>query len=575
PNLRDDDYSSMLDMKFDFRYYWIDYDQIRVGTNGWLSFNNTSRENNWCFQQMPNALSAHTNNTLAPFIADLNHETIYPSFPNPAEVWYWTNETDSCVISFIDVPWWKDDSSGLSAPNYEGSNTFQVILSAQDSSITFQYLSMSRDDFNNLVDCGSEIVVGIENSTGQIGLQPYLEAVPPDSYAIKFVPPTQDTFEVRDAAAIWNLNAENRGKIVVVGDSLELNTVVDNVGNVTLDSMVEVRARVTRPGGNLVWSETDTLDSMAAAVPIPIQWDTKAVLTLPGQHFYNVTTISQEDVNATNNSQSVELAAVVDTGQFVTLTYSISNTTNQSLSWPPGIGGNNGGGAYMNLPRWPYKIHSVDVFVLGNDGDPNTPLPAGFRVELHADDSAGPPGTLLASELITSGQGLEDAWNNIEFADKPTISSGGFYVSWIQGGPGVGLGTEIAGPKSRQTYEILNGIWGNYRFSNDQDFLLKVNVELNPVNIEDPKAAPTPTLDLFPNPSNGLVTANIRTRVAGPVEIEVHDLYGRSMQKMAPKKWSPGLHQLHFDLAFAPAGVYFVQIKQGNQVVTKKLILNH
>src|SRR6185436_387287 len=54
---------------------------------------------------------------------------------NPGECWYYLNTAlDTLIVSWTNVPFFDTNGNG-----YSGSNTFQIILSAIDSSITYQY----------------------------------------------------------------------------------------------------------------------------------------------------------------------------------------------------------------------------------------------------------------------------------------------------------------------------------------------------------------------------------------------------------------------------------------------------
>ena len=38
----DDNSVPLIDMGMSFHYYWLDFDQVKLGSNGWISFNNVS-----------------------------------------------------------------------------------------------------------------------------------------------------------------------------------------------------------------------------------------------------------------------------------------------------------------------------------------------------------------------------------------------------------------------------------------------------------------------------------------------------------------------------------------------------
>jgi hypothetical protein len=130
-----------FDLGFDFSYYGQTYDQLRVCTNGWVSF--TSTNTGYSNQIIPSA--AEPNNLLAMLWDDLN--------PNDGGTIYYYADTvyNRFIVEYDGVP------------HYSTGNpeTFQVIISS-DGSIIYQYKT---------VGAGTGCTVGIENGTGDMGLQ--------------------------------------------------------------------------------------------------------------------------------------------------------------------------------------------------------------------------------------------------------------------------------------------------------------------------------------------------------------------------------------------------------------------
>jgi hypothetical protein len=126
---------------FDFPYYGGTFDEIRICTNGWLSFTSTSSA--YTNQAIPN--SAQPNNLLAAFWDDLNAY-------NVGTIYYYADVMNERFIVEYD-----------GVPHYDNTNpeTFQVILNA-DGSILYQYKE---------VVLPNSCTVGTENATGTDGLQ--------------------------------------------------------------------------------------------------------------------------------------------------------------------------------------------------------------------------------------------------------------------------------------------------------------------------------------------------------------------------------------------------------------------
>jgi len=127
--LSDDNSVGWINIGFDFVYYWGKFNKVRIGSNGWVSFNNTQNIAHG-FPLIPTQGGSAGDNYLAPFMADLS----FDGNNNPGNCYYWSNYIDSFVISYVNVPYWTS-----AAPGYTDTNSFQLILTNSDSSIKFQY----------------------------------------------------------------------------------------------------------------------------------------------------------------------------------------------------------------------------------------------------------------------------------------------------------------------------------------------------------------------------------------------------------------------------------------------------
>jgi hypothetical protein len=138
-----DGVSSNQLLGFNFEFYDRQFNYIKVTTNGMAYFMNAYfyDHNN---VSIPN--EALPNNLLAIFYDDL-------TLQYGGHVYFYTNNADSAIITWENV---RDVQQ-------RGTFTFQIILSAPNG-IVYQYADMGTARLN-------ECSVGIENSTGDIGLQ--------------------------------------------------------------------------------------------------------------------------------------------------------------------------------------------------------------------------------------------------------------------------------------------------------------------------------------------------------------------------------------------------------------------
>lgn len=564
--LADDNAVGPFNIGFDFHYYWNDLNQVKLGSNGWLSFDNVGNIAS-CFPTIPTQGGAG-DNILAPYMSDLTFISGYAQFPNIGEMWYWTNNVDSFVLQLIDVPWWKNDNGGASPPDWEGANTFEVILDGQDSSITFQYQFTDDNNFNTNA-CPTNMEIGMENVTGNIGLQVFTGAnLPADNYAVKFIYPDSVTFQVPDATPAWNANSDNAGQFFLSNTNVDLETNIANVGNTDITNTINVDGEIRSLALQQVWSDNSSIPSLVAGQDQTVTFGTQLNLTNPGQYYYNVDISNSQDINPSNNSNSVEVSAVDGGGGFVSLSYATQNPPDGVISWAGG--GLNDGVAQKMVPPAMVTIDTVQMWIEG-DGDVNTPMPVGFTMAIY-DDNNGNPGNLVQMEAIAAGAIAEGAWNDVVLDTSISFQAGeAFYVAWLQGGTGVALGTEDFGPISRRGYEILGGAWSTFRNATTTEFLINVNGGI--AVSTDPGQSLSMDMTTYPNPTSQLAFVNYEVTQMGTVDFALMNTVGQTVWHKQHGNVAAGNHQFNIDVTSFAAGVYFLRMNQGNQVITKKLIV--
>ena len=178
----DNENQGPFDLGFGIPFYGNYFGSIRICSNGWISFTATATEH--FNRSIPNTMEP--NNLMASLWDNLN-----PA--NGGAVFFYTNNADSAVVQWQDVPRY---------PN-SGSFTFEAILIA-DGTIIYQY--------NDLDGILNSCTIGIENEDGSVGLQvvrnqDYIS----ENLAVKIVYPT-----------FW-LSSDPRSGFVMPGSSSDIN----------------------------------------------------------------------------------------------------------------------------------------------------------------------------------------------------------------------------------------------------------------------------------------------------------------------------------------------------------------
>ncbi len=455
--LADDNSVGMVNMGMSFHYYWGDFNQLKIGSNGWLSFENTSNIAH-CFPTIPTA-GGIGDNFIAPFMTDLN----FTGTGNNGEVYYFHDAAnDRFIVSYLDVPWW----SGTAPNGYNGSNSFQVILNNSDSSIVFQYQTMDAAAFNNNAGCLSDIVVGIEGPTGTLGLSVYQDVVPASNYVIRFDYPDPVLLQVPDISAKWNLNEESKGEFHHFGVTTQIPVNIASVGNTDVTTSIGVTLQLKNISGITIATLTDALPAGLAAgtdTTLLFNWDAPYA----GQFAATTTISNSSDINANNNIRTAELEIINSTAPTTRLSYVSAGVTNTgTLIWNSGAG--EGSGVYIEPPIYPFYIDSIGAYIVESTGDSTITL------EMYADDGPnGGPGTLIHSGQFSSTTVTTNTWVRSGLSVPAIINSGGIYIAWKQpDASSLAIGTHTEQPLSRRGYEFLGG-WAEYRDNETQELMVE------------------------------------------------------------------------------------------------------
>ncbi len=77
----------------------------------------------------------------------------------------------------------------------------------------------------------------------------------------------------------------------------------------------------------------------------------------------------------------------------------------------------------------------------------------------------------------------------------------------------------------------------------------------------------------YPNPFNPSTTINYQIPTAGIISLKVYDVLGREVTNLVNEEKPAGTYNITFNAGNFASGVYFYQLKAGNFVSTKKLVL--
>ena len=437
-----------------FNYYWYTVSSLSIGSNGYISFSNPQNIAS-PFPIIPTASGA--NDFIAPLLSDLT----FTGNSNPGKCYLDNHNIDSTIISFVNVPFWQQAN-----PQYTGSNTFQIILCHSDSTIVFQYKSMSG------ITNGNDITIGIESVAGSIGLQHSQDTYPTFPYSIKFIPPVMSNASpVTDIAASWNDNHQNKGLFLSgQGNDYTMVTNISNVGNQNVGS-VTLSSDMTPYLGFPVVSNNGSINSLNSGNDTTIIFPLTFSPANVGTYTFSTQASVTGDINPTNNIIEQEIVVLDTTQNTINLCFAqnLALTPLTGINWS---GGNGGIGVYLEPSFYPAKLISSN-FGIDNTG-------SSFTAKIYDDDGPlGSPGTLIDSVFVDS-MSIVNGWNNIPLSSPHIINDGGVYVLWYMHGTNISLARENIPPISRQTYEVLSGFWSTYRDYQTEDFFISIDIEKVP-----------------------------------------------------------------------------------------------
>lgn len=552
--LADDNIRGPFVMQMPFTYYWYQPATFWIGSNGYIGFSSTPVAHP--FPVIPNASGIQ--NWLPAMATDLTFVD-NGSQPIPGVTCkYWFNTAlDTLIVTWKDVPFWNQ-----TAPGYTGLNTFQIILSAVDSSITYQYQTQTGASQST----ASFVSTGIENNSGNIGLQVLYDIYPVGGTAVKFYYPASTTLAINDASTSY-CNNEETGGFFLSRDGGAYTSVAEvrNAGNQTLPAF-NAYSRVVNTTNQIQVRDTVPVTNMAPGGSQVITFPDTWVPTVAGTYRHITETQLTGDATPTNNQKILELQ-VVDTTQ-ASILLSFDNGTDAGLGGIAWSGGGGGAAIHFVPPFTPCLITKVRMFIAA---DANA---LGFFAMVFDDSGPnGAPNNVLDSVFVDPANVLIGAWNEVILTNPVLISSGSFYVAWVMGGDGVGLGQNQLLPVSNRTYEILGsasniGNWAAYRYREIEDLMINAYIEV-PLGINEP-GSQNAFFNIYPNPVS--TAAKVAFDLVQKQNVS-YTIYNSQGQKVADKTVGYISSKGSFEIDFSnyQAGIYFCNIKAGDNLYQEKV----
>jgi hypothetical protein len=536
--LGDDNYVGPFPIGFEFPYYWYRANSVYIGSNGYITFTRGGL-NASPFNPIPS--TQQTNNTVAPLCSDLDCSS--GGSPN-GSVWYKAT-ADSFIVEWDSITFW---STG-------GNNSFQIILSKPDSTITFQYKEQSGAPYNGWAPTSNQ--TGIENVSGAIGLNYLSGTVPPGNMyhaalAVKFIPPESTTLQIHDVGILNTMNDRNGGFFTPNTRPLTMWANVKNFGNQP-ESSFKTYFKITRQTGSQVF-----FDSLVSGVLAPGQAESLHLTaqwwpSTNGVYYFRSYTKMTGDMLGANDTATLECRVV--TRPFA-LAYD-GGTPGSYMSW-------NGPGGFGNRFVSPVYPCSVGSYKINMQATTATDCYMGLFDD---DGPSGSPGTVLFMDTVSV---TAANWYTVTPPTPIVIADGAFFVcgtSIVSSSPSFGM--DSIPPLSYQGWEFT-GVWAPSRDAPMRDVCANATVTglVGMYEELEPTAPPVPArIDVNPNPFGTSTTIRLLAPLGNETAIELYDATGSVVRTLA---LSRGTAQL--DGRLLADGIYFARVAGSDSPVAKVIV---
>ena len=83
-------------------------------------------------------------------------------------------------------------------------------------------------------------------------------------------------------------------------------------------------------------------------------------------------------------------------------------------------------------------------------------------------------------------------------------------------------------------------------------------------------------LSIYPNPVNDLLTVSFRNDVSSKISFSLVNVFGQVIDKSNSTNWSSeGTYLIQLETSIYSEGIYFLEINDGNNSISKRIIINH
>jgi hypothetical protein len=541
--LTDDNNIGPIPIGFNFPYYWYTVNRCWVGSNGYIEFDNNY---NFAhpFADIPTATPP--NNYLACLTGDLD-------FSRGNASCYYYSHADSFVVSWINV-----GEYGY----IDSTHTFQLILNAADSSITYQY-GVNHGRFLDSSD-STMTVIGIENVTGTVGLQ-YLRRNLPANHmwhsglAIRFHPIPNPSYAVKDAGVVQAFNEGSQAIYIPTGSSITPRALFKNYGN-RPDTNIVGRAQIRR-GSTSLYNQVDTIEFLDPGLE---QWiDFPGTFTCDtNRTIFKATWTSTmlRDAVPGNNSLTTQMLSYRLPQQ---LKYD-DGLVDDGRSW---TGDSSGFGQEFQIPE-AVGITTGSFFVY------SVTAPGAVWAWIFGDDGNGHPNlsTPLAGDTV---QVSDTGWVNVDFtyANLNFQANQKFYFVALHALQNtIAFGMDNTVPLSNRGWEYTGGMAPD-RNRSVSNIMFRLNAVQGQVSVDEGATPKSFSLSQnYPNPFNAQTNIRFSLVNASDVNISIYSITGQLVEKISGN-YPAGNNVVTWNASDKASGVYFYRLNVNNKVETKKMLL--